>query len=81
MNAIWRELTNKRHDEKTVSYAECHDQALVGDQTLFWRQDGVELSWKFLEPMLEPRHLYPYAAGTWGPAQAAGLLAAHGLQP
>ncbi len=37
MNAIWRELTNKRGDEKTVSYAESHDQALVGDQTLIFR--------------------------------------------
>ena len=34
---IWYELTNKRADERTVSYAECHDQALVGDQTLIFR--------------------------------------------
>ncbi|MBQ7623267.1 MAG: alpha amylase C-terminal domain-containing protein [Bacteroidales bacterium] len=34
---IWYELTNKRADEKTVSYAECHDQALVGDKTLIFR--------------------------------------------
>ena len=34
---IWYELTNKRADEKTISYAECHDQALVGDKTLIFR--------------------------------------------
>ena len=34
---IWWNLTNKRTDEKTVSYAECHDQALVGDKTLIFR--------------------------------------------
>lgn len=34
---IWWELTNKREDERTVSYAECHDQALVGDKTLIFR--------------------------------------------
>ena len=34
---IWWNLTNKRADEKTVSYAECHDQALVGDKTLIFR--------------------------------------------
>ncbi|MBO4263070.1 MAG: alpha amylase C-terminal domain-containing protein [Bacteroidales bacterium] len=34
---IWWELTNKRADEKTISYAECHDQALVGDKTLIFR--------------------------------------------
>lgn len=34
---IFYELTNKRADEKTISYAECHDQALVGDKTLIFR--------------------------------------------
>ena len=34
---MWWELTNKRVDEKTVSYAECHDQALVGDKTIMFR--------------------------------------------
>jgi 1,4-alpha-glucan branching enzyme len=34
---MWYELTNKRSDEKTVVYAECHDQALVGDKTLLFR--------------------------------------------
>ncbi len=34
---IWHELTNRRPDEKTISYTESHDQALVGDQTLIFR--------------------------------------------
>lgn len=34
---MWYELTNKRADENTVSYAECHDQALVGDKTIIFR--------------------------------------------
>ncbi|MGI6524117.1 MAG: alpha-amylase family glycosyl hydrolase [Bdellovibrionota bacterium] len=34
---MFSEMTNKRQDEKTISYAECHDQALVGDQTLIFR--------------------------------------------
>jgi 1,4-alpha-glucan branching enzyme len=39
--AIWWETTNRRADEKTVSYAESHDQALVGDKTLiFWLIDA-----------------------------------------
>jgi 1,4-alpha-glucan branching enzyme len=37
MGRLWHELTNRRYDEKTVSYAESHDQALVGDQTLIFR--------------------------------------------
>lgn len=33
-------LTNRRHGEGTVAYAESHDQALVGDKTLaFWLMD------------------------------------------
>ena len=40
---IWWELTNKRADEKTVSYAECHDQALVGDKTLIFRLMDKEM--------------------------------------
>ena len=31
------ELTNRRAEERTISYAECHDQALVGDQTIIFR--------------------------------------------
>jgi 1,4-alpha-glucan branching enzyme len=37
MGGLWYELTNRRADEKTVNYAESHDQALVGDQTLIFR--------------------------------------------
>lgn len=34
---MFYELTNKRKDEKTISYAESHDQAMVGDQTIIFR--------------------------------------------
>lgn len=43
MGAVWWELTNKRADEKTVSYAECHDQALVGDKTIIFRLIDKEM--------------------------------------
>ena len=43
MGEIWWELTNKRCDEKTVSYAECHDQALVGDKTIIFRLCDKEM--------------------------------------
>lgn len=36
-SAIWWETTNRRADEKTISYAESHDQALVGDKTIIFR--------------------------------------------
>ncbi|OIN96150.1 MAG: 1,4-alpha-glucan-branching enzyme [Deltaproteobacteria bacterium CG1_02_45_11] len=40
MPNLWYELTNRRKKEKTISYAESHDQALVGDQTLIFRLMG-----------------------------------------
>jgi glucose-6-phosphate 1-dehydrogenase len=54
---------------------------MVGDHLLFWRQDGVELCWSFLTPILKecetcsnrPDMLRPYASGTWGPDEALKL--------
>lgn len=40
---MWWQLTNKRADEKTISYAECHDQAMVGDKTLIFRMMDKEM--------------------------------------
>ena len=37
---VWHELTNRRQDERTIAYVECHDQALVGGQTLIFRLLG-----------------------------------------
>ena len=40
MGNIIHTLTNRRHLEKSISYAESHDQALVGDKTIaFWLMD------------------------------------------
>jgi 1,4-alpha-glucan branching enzyme len=43
MSHLWHELTNRRSDEKTISYAESHDQALVGDQSLMFRLVGSDM--------------------------------------
>ena len=40
---MWYQLTNKRDDERTVGYAECHDQAMVGDQTIAFRLMDKEM--------------------------------------
>ncbi len=37
---LWHELTNRRGDEQTISYVECHDQAMVGGKTLFFEMAG-----------------------------------------
>ncbi len=43
MAGLWHELNNRRPDEKTISYCESHDQALVGDQTLIFRLIGADI--------------------------------------
>jgi 1,4-alpha-glucan branching enzyme len=40
---LWHELTNRRSEEATISYAECHDQALVGDKTLMMHLMGSRI--------------------------------------
>lgn len=55
---------------------------LKGEHMLFWREDGVEVSWEFLTPILEacescedPRsRLHPYPAGSWGPKEASSFM-------
>jgi glucose-6-phosphate 1-dehydrogenase len=67
-----------------TAYAKVLLDCMLGDQTLFWRQDGVELCWKFLAPMLgdsRSDRLFLYKAGTWGPQEAAKFFKAHGLRP
>ncbi len=45
LDDLWSVLTNRRHHEATIAYAESHDQALVGDKTLaFWLMDQ-EMYW------------------------------------
>ena len=46
-SSIFWELTNRRADEKTISYAESHDQALVGDKTLIFRLVDADMYWHF----------------------------------
>jgi glucose-6-phosphate 1-dehydrogenase len=57
--------------------------AIVGDATLYTRQDMVEASWSVVEPIQntwrEAKFDFPnYPAGTWGPAAADEMLARRG---
>jgi glucose-6-phosphate 1-dehydrogenase len=53
--------------------------ALVGDATRFTRQDGVEETWRVMQPLLDaPPPVHPYAPGSWGPAEADELVRGHG---
>jgi glucose-6-phosphate 1-dehydrogenase len=57
--------------------------AIIGDPTLYTRQDMVEASWSVVEPIMQAwsrvKHDFPnYPAGTWGPKAADDMLARHG---
>ncbi len=40
---LWHELTTRRPSEKSIGYAESHDQALVGDKTIMFRLCDAEM--------------------------------------
>ena len=60
---------------------------MLGDQTLFWRSDGVEAAWSLVSPVLkrweENKKSCPitfYKSGSWGPNESETLLERDGRQ-
>lgn len=57
---------------------------ILGDSTLFAREDEVLASWRLLTPILEywkevrPHDFPNYASGTWGPSEADTLMSRDG---
>jgi len=50
--------------------------AMAGKGTRFTRQDGVEETWRIMQPLLDaPPPVHSYAPGSWGPAAADELTA------
>ncbi len=45
LEQLFHELTTHRPEEKVISYAESHDQALVGDKTLIFRLMDEAMYW------------------------------------
>ncbi len=73
------------HQNYSGPVLDAYEKVLIdciqGDQTLFWRQDGVEATWSFLTPILEEcetcrdmgRMLHFYPSGSWGPEAVEAL--------
>jgi glucose-6-phosphate 1-dehydrogenase len=69
-----------RYDTGSVldAYEKVLLDCILGDHLLFWRQDGIEQSWRILTPILNEceycqgrqQYLHPYPAGSWGPDAA-----------
>jgi glucose-6-phosphate 1-dehydrogenase len=77
-----------RHGFREIEIPEAYERllldALQGDAALFTRSDGIELSWKLIDPIIEGWQtsqappLGSYEKGTWGPAEADALLSRDG---
>ena len=53
--------------------------AMVGQSTRFTRQDGVEETWRVMQPLLDaPPPVHSYAPGSWGPTAEDELTAGYG---
>jgi glucose-6-phosphate 1-dehydrogenase len=64
--------------ERAEPYERVLDAALAGDHQLFAREDGVEETWRIVQPLLEnPPAVRPYRRGSWGPDDADALLRGH----
>jgi len=49
--------------------------AMAGDDHLFTREDGVEETWRVIQPLLsQPPPVREYPKGTWGPKEAGDLV-------
>ena len=63
-------------DGRMDAYERLLGDAMVGDATLFARQDVVEAAWAIVDPVIHgPSPMYDYEPGTWGPAEADALVA------
>jgi len=55
-------------------YERLLNDAMIGDATLFARQDVVEAAWAIIDPVIHgPSPMYDYEQGTWGPKEADRL--------
>jgi glucose-6-phosphate 1-dehydrogenase len=71
-------VCNAAPDEMSA-YERLIGDALDGEALLFAREDGVEAAWRVVDTVVHDHpDAIPYEPGTWGPAQAGVLVAAHG---
>jgi glucose-6-phosphate 1-dehydrogenase len=61
---------------RMLDYERLLGDAMVGDATLFARQDLVETAWSLVEPTLHwDIPTFEYEPGSWGPAEARRIVA------
>lgn len=75
------EMVASRHPQpdEMDAYERVLGDAMVGDATLFARQDYVEEAWRIVDPVLkEVTPVYQYEPATWGPAEVDGRVMPEG---
>ena len=64
--------------EPLLAYERLLYGALTGDHQLFAREDGIEQTWRIVQPLLDhPGEIHQYEPGSWGPDAARELLRGH----
>ena len=77
MDFHYSDLTNTRVPS---AYERLLHDVMLGDSTLFSRDDEMETAWKFIEPIQNAWantpsiKVFGYPAGTWGPEHANDLF-------
>jgi glucose-6-phosphate 1-dehydrogenase len=60
--------------DEMSAYERLIGDAMMGDATLFSRQDSAEAQWRIVDPILgNETPVHEYDRGTWGPEKAADL--------
>jgi glucose-6-phosphate 1-dehydrogenase len=64
--------------DEIAAYERLLTDAMKGDPTLFVREDAVEVMWRAVDAILDDATpVHSYEPGSWGPAEADRLAAAH----
>jgi glucose-6-phosphate 1-dehydrogenase len=68
-------FVDQQDKDEAEAYERLIGAALIGDTTLFARQDEVEAAWKIVDPVLSVDSVpHEYVPGTWGPKEADDLI-------
>ncbi|MGH8401999.1 MAG: glucose-6-phosphate dehydrogenase [Gammaproteobacteria bacterium] len=66
-------------DDGMSAYERLIGDAMHGDVSQFDREDGVEATWRIVDPVLSMKTpLHEYNPGSWGPAEANAITAQYG---
>jgi glucose-6-phosphate 1-dehydrogenase len=82
-DAVELEVSRQPQREEMEAYERVLTDAMVGDSSIFARQDYVEEAWRIVDPVLKAdTPVYTYEPHSWGPKEADALAPPGGwVQP